>query len=91
MKTEDERIAKPGILGSVIFIFIFILVLLWFGASEDDPQGETREGAYGANDSKIQPISRYMPDSRTKQGIFFFSLYGRVRPIADFAHENPSG
>ena len=85
MKTEDERIAKPGILGSVIFIFIFILVLLWFGVSDDDPEGETREEAYGANHATIQLISRYMPDSGTKQGVFFFSLYGRVRPEAEQA------
>ena len=38
MKEKDERIAKPGIRGSVIFILIFILVLIWFGVSEEDPE-----------------------------------------------------
>ena len=39
-KVEDERIAKPGILASIVFIAIFFLVLLYF-QNDDDSGGST--------------------------------------------------
>ena len=45
MKTEDERIAKPGIVGSLIFIVIFILVLIWFGVNEEEQDGSGENGS----------------------------------------------
>lgn len=55
MKAEDERIAKPGILGSVIFILIFILVLLWFGVSEENPEVSVgKSGGTGVLEAVVQ-------------------------------------
>ena len=45
MKAEDERIAKPGIVGSVIFILIFILVWIWFGVTEEEQDGSGENGS----------------------------------------------
>lgn len=49
MNAEDERVAKPGILGSVIIILIFILVLLWFGG--DDEEEHAVEAGYQASET----------------------------------------
>ena len=38
MNPDDERVAKPGILGAAIIILIFFLVLLLFGSADDEGQ-----------------------------------------------------
>lgn len=64
MKAEDERIAKPGILGSVIFILIFVLVLLWFGVKEEDPQDEGAQGNASGAKGAITQLETDIPHDR---------------------------
>jgi hypothetical protein len=47
---EDPRVAKPGILASIVFIVFFFLLLLWF--HEDDDSEEVGQGFF-----EHQPVS----------------------------------
>ena len=61
MTDKDERTATPGIVGSVIFILIFILVLIWSGVKEEEQDGSGENGsATGALALSTRAASRLM-------------------------------